>query len=119
MEIPSSAVPWVVGVIATSLTSGVAGALVYFIKKALSGLESSVERLSEKLDSLIATQHAQDMASALLQHDVAAQKAEVHLNRDRFHTLAQEVTVLRSYVETLREQVRELRGDTNPRGRVT
>ena len=95
MEIPGSAVTWVVGV----LVSGALGGFGLLARRALGQLEESITGMATKLDGITNNLHAQDTASALLQAEVARLSTETQLNRERYHSLAQEVTILRGRCE--------------------
>jgi hypothetical protein len=65
------------------------------VKSAIADVGAEVRGLGQRLAS-------HDTGRAVLERDVAYCKAEVDLNRERYHELAQQVTLLRGLVETKR-----------------
>lgn len=97
--IPETAVPWVLGLVVSMGMS----AMAFLGKRAFTSLEESISRLGAKLDAIQTSENTQNTALALLQHEVANLRAETNLNRERFHTLANEVAAVRVQLAVLQD----------------
>lgn len=78
--------------------------------------EATLKAINQKLDTIVNALHAHDTLNALLEARVEDLGREVKDLRVARHELVQQVASNKARIELLAEKVRDLAGDTNPRG---
>jgi len=77
----------------------------FLARRALEKLEHSVEAAAADIRAVAASTQRHDVSLATQQVELGIVKSESTLNRDRYHSLSNEVTILRGKLETQLDRI--------------